>query len=125
MPGEHKGFRVLVVDDEAVIADTLALILRHWGFEVDVAYSGETAVQTASQHCPNALISDVVMGEMSGVDAAIEICRQNPECRVILISGQALTADLLVRARERGHVFELLTKPVHPDSLLQRLRPQA
>jgi CheY-like chemotaxis protein len=122
MPAEAKGLRVLIVDDERVIADTLALILRSRGFTVDTAYSGEDAVQLAEAMRPDVLISDVVMGPMSGVDAAIAICGELPGCRVILISGQVLAADLLEKASARGHAFEVLTKPVPPSVLLARLQ---
>jgi CheY-like chemotaxis protein len=122
MPTEAKGLRVLIVDDERVIADTLALILRSRGFTVNTAYSGEDAVELAEAMRPDVLISDVVMGPMSGVEAAIAICGELPDCRVILISGQLITADLLKEATARGHDFEVLIKPVHPQLLLDRLR---
>jgi len=121
MPGETQGLRVLIVDDERVIADTLALILRARGYSVGTAYSGEEAVEAAAAQRPDVLISDVVMGRMSGIDAAIAICGQHPECRVILISGQSVTAELLAQATRNGHNFEVLTKPVHPQVLLDRL----
>ena len=121
MAAEAKETRVLVVDDERIIADTLALILRSRGFMVRTAYSGEDAVEAAVAMRPDVLISDVVMGRMSGIEAAIEICRTLPECRVILVSGQSITAELLKDALARGHSFEVLTKPVHPQELLDRL----
>lgn len=121
MAAETKETRVLVVDDERIIADTLALILRSRGFTVRTAYSGEDAVEAAVAMQPDILISDVVMGRMSGIEAAIEICRTLPNCRVILVSGQSITAELLKDAMERGHSFEVLTKPVHPQELLKRL----
>ena len=45
-----------------------------------------------------------------------------PNCKILLISGQAATADLLERARAQGHEFEILAKPVHPTDLLAKLR---
>jgi CheY-like chemotaxis protein len=61
------------------------------------------------------------MPGQSGIEAAIQICRMIPECRVMLLSGQAATSDLLHEARLRGHDFEILLKPVHPTQLLDRL----
>lgn len=121
MPAEAKGLRVLIVDDERVIADTLTLILRSRGYTVGTAYSGEDAVELAEAMHPDVLISDVVMGRMSGVDAAIAICGELPHCRVILISGQSITTELLRDATACGHDFEVLIKPVHPNVLLERL----
>jgi CheY-like chemotaxis protein len=114
--------RVLIADDERLIADTLALILKRAGFEAEAVYSGERAVETARLHCPDIFLADVVMTGMTGIDAAIAIAGFNPECRILLLSGQAATADLLHDARLRGHHFEVLLKPVHPSQLLARLQ---
>jgi DNA-binding NtrC family response regulator len=113
--------RVLVLDDEQVIANTLALILNRSGFEARAVYTAEAAIQTARELSPDVLISDVIMDGVTGIDAAIRISEMVPHCRVILFSGQAATADLLERAKASGHRFELLIKPVHPRALLERL----
>ncbi len=114
--------RVLVADDKRVIADTLTTILNQSGFEARAVYSGETAVEMASVFKPEMLISDVIMCGLSGIDAAIQIRALLPDIKILLFSGQAATADLLEDARSRGHDFEILAKPVHPQDLLARLR---
>jgi CheY-like chemotaxis protein len=114
--------KVLVADDERVIADTLSIILNQSGFEATAVYSGEKAVEMARALRPNMLISDVIMTDMNGIDAAIQIRSILPDCKILLFSGQAATADLLEGARARGHEFEILAKPVHPQDLLARLR---
>jgi CheY-like chemotaxis protein len=114
--------KVLVADDERVIADTLAIILNQSGFQATAVYSGEKAVETARTLEPDMLISDVIMTDMNGIDAAIKIRALLPACKILLFSGQAATADLLNRARVQGHEFEILAKPVHPQDLLARLR---
>lgn len=114
--------KVLVVDDEKVIADTLVIILNRNGFEATAAYSGESAVELAQSLQPEMIISDVIMNDMNGIDAAIQIRSMLPSCKVLLFSGQAATADLLERARLQGHEFEILAKPVHPQDLLMHLR---
>jgi CheY-like chemotaxis protein len=114
--------KVLVADDERVIADTLSIILNQAGFEATAVYSGEKAVETAKTLKPDMLISDVIMMDMNGIDAAIKIRGMLPNCKILLFSGQAATADLLDRARVQGHEFEILAKPVHPQDLLARLR---
>jgi CheY-like chemotaxis protein len=113
--------RVLVLDDERVIANTLALILNRSGYEARAVYNAEAAIKTAGELLPDFLISDVIMDGMTGIDAAIRITQIVPQCRIILFSGQAATADLLERAEANGHRFELLMKPVHPRVLLKRL----
>ncbi|HTY83886.1 MAG TPA: response regulator [Silvibacterium sp.] len=114
--------KVLVADDERVIADTLAIILNQSGFEATAVYTGEKAVEIARSLKPDMLISDVIMTDLNGIDAAIRIREMLPGCKILLFSGQAATADLLDRARNQGHEFEILAKPVHPQDLLARLR---
>src|ERR1700759_3952254 len=90
--------KVLVADDERAIADTLSIILNQAGFEATAVYSGEKAVETAKTLKPDMLISDVIMTDMNGIDAAITIRGMLPNCKILLFSGQAATADLLDRA---------------------------
>jgi DNA-binding response OmpR family regulator len=112
---------VLVVDDESVIADTLAEILNRNGYAAMPAYDGETALESALLVPPELVISDVVLPGMNGIDLAITVRRIFPECRIILFSGQASTSDLLTSAGSRGHHFSLLSKPIHPTDLLTRV----
>jgi CheY-like chemotaxis protein len=114
--------RVLVADDEQVIANTLAIILNQSGFEARAVYSGEKAVEIIDEFQPDMLISDVIMTGMTGIEAAIQMREKLPKCKILLFSGQAATADLLERARSQGHEFEILAKPVHPTDLLAKLR---
>ena len=114
--------KVLVVDDERVIADTLAIILNQNGFTATAVYSGMGAIEKARSERPDLIISDVIMEDMNGIDAAINIRKFLPSCKILLFSGQAATADLLENARARGHQFEILAKPVHPQDLLAKLR---
>jgi DNA-binding response OmpR family regulator len=121
MPDTAKP-RILVAVDERVIADSLAMILNQSGFDARAVYSSEVAVELAVAFKPEMLISDVVMAGLSGIEAAIRIRALFPQVKILLFSGQAATADLLEKARAQGHEFEMLSKPVHPQDLLARLR---
>jgi DNA-binding response OmpR family regulator len=112
---------VLVVDDETLIADTLAAILFRHGFVTMVAYDGKTALQIARTVPPDLLLTDVVMPGMTGVDLAIAIRGFLPKCKVLLFSGQAATVDLLGAAGNAGRDFTILSKPLHPKQLIARL----
>jgi len=112
---------VLVVDDEQVIADTLAAILSNSGYTALTAYDGATALEMAGVIPPQMMISDVCMPGMSGIELAIAIRETIPDCKVLLFSGQASTADMLATARTAGYEFEALSKPVHPSELLARI----
>jgi CheY-like chemotaxis protein len=117
-----KRPKVLVVDDEQVIADTLAKILDINGYDASAVYSGLAAIESARELRPDLIISDVIMQDMDGIEAAIHIREFLPSCKILLFSGQAATADLLENARSQGHDFEILAKPVHPSELLAKLK---
>jgi len=113
---------VFVVDDEAVIAETLAIILNQAGFQASAFDRPEKAIAARAGLTPALLISDVMMPGMTGVELAIHFRKAQPECKILLFSGQAATADLLEKARAEGYDFDLLLKPVHPADLLAKLR---
>src|SRR5579871_4080260 len=115
------SLKVLIADDERIIANTLALILNTSGYEAKAVYSGEKAVEAASEMSPDVLICDVILGGISGIDVAIHVAQHQPACKIVLFSGQAATADLLERAEADGHHFEILAKPIHPKVLLEYL----
>ena len=121
MPNTTKP-KVLVADDERVIADTLAMILNQSGFEARPVYSGEKALELAPTFQPDMLISDVIMSGITGIETAIRLRAMLPSCKILLFSGQAATANLLEKARDQGYEFEILSKPVHPSDLLARMR---
>jgi len=110
--------RVLIVDDEHVIADTLSMIFLTNGYEARAAYSAEQATEIIVGWLPDLIIVDVILPEMNGVELAVVLSQQFPNCRILLFSGQAATADLLTGAATKGYTFEILAKPVHPAEML-------
>jgi CheY-like chemotaxis protein len=118
----QRKTKVLIVDDEALIADSICEILNRNGFEATAAYSGSSAIDAARAQCPDVVMTDVLMPRVNGVQAAIAIREACPDARILLFSGQSATADILQRARVAGHEFELLPKPIHPLKLIQKLR---
>ena len=113
--------RVLIVDDEHNIADTLVMVFKIKGHEAMAAYSAESAVEAVESFEPDIVLSDVIMGKMTGVDLAIYLSRARPECKVVLFSGQTATAPLLAEASRKGHDFRLLAKPLHPERLIEEV----
>jgi CheY-like chemotaxis protein len=112
---------VFVVADEHVIASTLAAILTLHGYSAKAFTSPLEALAAALSKAPDLLISDVAMPGVSGIDLAIQMKIQYPECKILLFSGQAATQDLLEDARSQGHNFQLLEKPVHPSIMLSKI----
>lgn len=119
-PGSH--LIAFVVDDENIIASTLELILIAQGFDARSFVDPLDALAAAHVETPQLLITDVMMPNMNGIELAIQVAQLCPECKILLFSGQAATHDLHAEAKARGHDFNLLAKPVHPNMLLQTIR---
>jgi DNA-binding response OmpR family regulator len=121
--GVAGAFRpiVLVVDDEPIVADTLAEILTRSGYAAMAVYDGESALETAALMPPDLLIADDLLPPMSSVDLAIAVKSESPHCKIILLSGQQSTAYLLNSARSGGPQISLLSKPIHPADLLSKV----
>lgn len=116
------GLRIFVVDDEGIIAATVATILQLSGFSAAAFTDPFQTLSCAASESPDLLISDVMMPEMSGVELALRMKEACPNCKVLLFSGRAATLDLLWNARDLGHDFQLLSKPIHPTDLLCEVR---
>jgi DNA-binding response OmpR family regulator len=110
------------VDDEELVAATLGLILQSQGYSIAVAHSGEQALKLADECPPDMLISDVIMPGMDGFELAIQLKERLPMCGVLLLSGNAATAERIELAKRAGHQFEVLAKPVHPEEIIARVK---
>jgi CheY-like chemotaxis protein len=113
--------RILVVDDEKSVADTLVMILQREGHDCRAAYNGPSALQQIESFIPDCVISDVIMPGMDGIQLCATIRGTHPGCHILLFSGQGLTHELIEKARREGHSWELLPKPIDPDELLAKL----
>lgn len=111
--------RVLVIDDDRVVADSLAMILSTRGYEVRTAYGGNEGVRVADEFGPHVVISDVMMPGVNGVDTAVRIHQHLPKCKILLLSGEFEAARELMQSKFAS--FELLSKPVSPQFLLFKL----
>ena len=114
--------RILIVDDEEIIADTLVRILTLSGFAAQAVYSGDAALEAVDTHCPDIVLTDIRMPGRNGIETAIAIREHCPAIRVVLFSGQAGTTELIDQAGREGLGFELWSKPIHPRELVERLR---
>ncbi len=114
--------RVLVVDDESLIADSVAMILNRNGFSAVAKYSGAAALQSIQERCPDIVVSDVVMPDFNGIELAKAVRTICPDARIVLFSGNVDTSSLLDDASIEGYFFEILAKPIHPVQLLKALK---
>ena len=109
--------RILIIDDERAIADTLAIILTQSGYSASAAYSGESAIFIARSVTPSLVISDIQMPGLDGISTALELRKLFPACRFILFSGYPEAH--MERAMANG--FNILTKPLAPEVLIKHV----
>jgi CheY-like chemotaxis protein len=117
-----RKVRIVVIDDESLIAETVVEILREEGFDAVAVPSGISAIELAKTWRPEIVLSDVIMPGLNGIETGVKIREVVPSCKVILFSGQAATVDLLEQARQQGHGFEILAKPIRPERLIAVIR---
>ena len=117
---------VLVVDDDAMVRQALALLLEQWGCEVLVAEDAGDAVGRvgAIGRCPNAILADYRLpGGRTGIDAAMDVRRTcGREIPTIILTGDT-APDRIAEAKASG--FRLMHKPVDPASLRAELGAMA
>jgi DNA-binding response OmpR family regulator len=119
MTGKTKT--VLIADDEPKVADTLRMILENAGYRTIVVHDGHEAARLIVEAAPDAVLLDVILPGLNGVEVAIQACKAAPNCKVLLFSGRPDTSDLLARARHRGYSFDILAKPTRPQELLAKI----
>jgi DNA-binding NtrC family response regulator len=113
--------RVLVVDDEHAIADTLARILRHRGFNTLSEYSAQGAAQAAQHFKPDVLITDIVMPGLSGIDLAEWFSKAQPGCQIILTSANLHHLDPSDLDFHPAQEIVFLPKPLRVSDLTELL----
>ena len=121
MPANVGERRILIVEDEKLVADTLAQILSSHGYEARVAYTAESAISIIPEWTPNLAILDVMLPKMNGIELAVALKKSLANFHVLLFSGQPSVESLVQKARSEGHEFEILAKPIHPLVMLEAI----
>jgi CheY-like chemotaxis protein len=114
--------RVMVVDDEMLIAESLVDILRGEGYQAIGVSDGAAAIKWAEFLEPDAIICDVAMPGLDGFEVAKQIRELSPACRIILFSGHAAIQRRLANMPIEDNDFEFVAKPVRPEIILKMLR---
>ena len=122
LSSDSRRSRIFVVDDEWIIAESLAALLEKNGFRAQAFHNPGQALVRAMDSPPDVLISDVMMPGMTGLELAVSLRRAGNPCRILLVSGQSDAAEMVGQARRQGYRFELLSKPLNLMRLLLRLR---
>jgi len=121
MPDQVRNNLVFVVDDEPVIAETAAMILRFDGFDARAFSDPLAALKAAQVDPPNLLFSDVVMPGLDGFELSTEVVKGCPQCKVLLFSGNPGARENFAKTQSEKDL-EILAKPISPTSLLSAIR---
>lgn len=115
-----EGRRILVVDDDRALAESLSDILEELGNSCDVAFTGEEAVKKARGDTYDYVLMDIMLPKMNGVEAFREVKKISSDIKVVLMTGYSVE-DLIQKAFASG-VDGVLFKPFDIDSLLDLIR---
>ncbi len=114
--------RIFVVDDDLDIAKMLSVVLQMNLFDATPHTDAQAALEAARAAPPDYLISDIMMPGMNGIELAVAMQQEIPDCKILLFTGEDASHHLLTEAREAGHTFTLIQKPIHPTKLVAAIR---
>lgn len=112
--------KIMVVDDTQFVRKRIARLLIEHGYEVIEAEDGEEAVRAYGSIKPDAVLMDFVMPRKNGREALVEICRSDPQAKVIMLTALGQQA-IVLRALQAG-AKDFLVKPCEPEQILNALK---
>src|SRR3954471_22562917 len=115
-----SAVRVLVVDDEATLTDLLALALRYEGWEVRAEGDGLGAVRAAREFRPDAVILDMMLPDIDGLEVLRRVHRDLPDVPVLFLTAKDAVADRIAGLTAGGDDY--VTKPFSLEEVVARLR---
>jgi DNA-binding NtrC family response regulator len=115
--------KILVIDDDAIVRQTLTTILQDGGYEVLSADDGLRGMALFRREQPGLVITDIIMPDQEGIQTITEMRRERPDAKIIAISGGGRigNTDFLKIAEHLG-ACDSVAKPFDPDDLLRRVR---
>jgi two-component system OmpR family response regulator len=111
---------VLVVDDEAVLAEMVSMALRYEGWNITTAGDGSTAIAAARHERPDVVVLDVMLPDMSGLDVLHKLREENPTLPVLLLTAKDAVEDRIAGLTAGGDDY--VTKPFSIEEVVLRLR---
>lgn len=112
--------RVLVIDDDRLVADTLTLIFQANGYDSEAVYSAADGLARARTFAPELLLCDVTMPEETGLQLAEKLQHEMPNCKLLMLSAYASNAIKVEQHASRTQrPLKLLNKPCRPELLLR------
>lgn len=111
--------RVLIVDDDAMVRDSFAVVLQGAGHEIAVAADGRKGLDLHAREPFDLIVTDIVMPEMEGIEMIRRLKRDSPDVAVIAISGGArLEPSYHLNVARALGADETLAKPIKPRDLV-------
>jgi DNA-binding response OmpR family regulator len=112
--------RVLVVDDDRLVADTLTLIFERSGFKAKAAYSADQGLACSREFSPNLLLCDVTMPGRDGLSLVNDVTKELPACRILMLTGfYSNLKSVREYSRKMLRPVAIMTKPCQPSELLR------
>ena len=111
--------QILVVDDDAATREGLLALLDSWGYQASEAADGEAALAACDKALPQAIVTDLMMPGMTGLEFVAALAERVQQTAVIFVTGQA-AIDTAVQAIKLG-AYDYLAKPVEPQRLREVL----
>ena len=117
-----NGHRILVVDDDESIRSTVKAILQEEGYTVDIASTGQEAIQKSKDNKYNVALLDIRLPDIEGVEL-LELLKEGvPRIRKIMVTGYPSIQNSVAAVNKRADAY--LIKPVDPDNLLAVVEEQ-
>jgi DNA-binding NtrC family response regulator len=113
--------QVCIVDDEPLIASTLAAILNECGYEAMFFTDPLEVLEVVANRSPAFLICDVTMPGLTGIQLALEVRKRCPNCRIFLMSALDSIEAELKKSGAKANEFRLFQKPFRPDDFLDAM----
>ncbi len=111
--------KLLIVDDDRDFAEGLAQVLKLYGHQVDIAFTGEDGVEAVKKNDYDTILIDIGLPGLNGVESLLKIRQVNPKVRCFLLTGHS--ADHIAEQGIEAGAIEILTKPIDLEEMLQRL----
>lgn len=106
---QYEGLEVLVLDDEPIVGKSLRLALSKLGLSVEVFTDPEVALKRIDEKTFDVVVTDVVMGDIDGIQVLERVIQRSPRTKVIIITAFAMM-EMARKAMERG-AFDFIAKP--------------
>ncbi|MBC8241812.1 MAG: response regulator [Alphaproteobacteria bacterium] len=121
---KNSGARILLVDDDLLVSETLSAILQRAGYVITTATNGDAGLKELQSREFDLVITDIMMPRMDGIEAILAIRRRNPSQKIIAISGGSLEVDLdYLKYAEKLGADGILYKPINTEQLLAMVGP--